>query len=99
MRKQPMIAAMAGLIICGAAAAGNPDAGKSKAAICAACHGLNGISVMPNYPNLKGQKEQYIEKALRAYRDGGRSDPTMSPMAKPLSDGDIEDLAAYFSGL
>ena len=79
--------------------AGNPDAGKVKAAICAACHGPGGISAAPMYPNLKGQKEQYLEKALRAYRDGQRRDPTMSPMARPLSDRDIEDLAAYFSGL
>ena len=82
-----------------AAIAGNPDAGKTKAAICASCHGTNGISAIPNYPNLKGQKEQYLVKALRAYRDGRRNDPTMSPMAKPLSDKDIDDLAAYFSSL
>lgn len=89
------------LVVLGAtgANAGNPDAGKTKAAICAGCHGQNGISAIPNYPNLKGQKEQYLVKALRAYRDGQRSDPAMSPMAKPLSDRDIDDLAAYFSGL
>lgn len=79
--------------------AGNPDAGKQKASVCSACHGLNGISVMQNYPNLKGQKEQYLIKALRDYRSGRRSDPMMSPMARPLSDRDIDDLAAYFSGL
>jgi len=79
--------------------AGNPDAGKVKASVCAGCHGANGISAIPNYPNLKGQKEQYLIKALRAYRDGQRNDPMMSPMAKPLSDSDIENLAAYFSSL
>ena len=79
--------------------AGNPDAGKSRATLCASCHGQNGISPIPNYPNLKGQNEQYLVKALRAYRDGQRNDPTMSPMAKPLSDRDIDDLAAYFSSL
>ncbi|MDJ0739735.1 MAG: cytochrome c [Gammaproteobacteria bacterium] len=79
--------------------AGNPDAGKARAMICVSCHGMNGISPIPNYPNLKGQNEQYLVKALRAYRDGQRNDPTMSPMARPLSDKDIDDLAAYFSSL
>lgn len=79
--------------------AGNADAGKAKATICSGCHGMEGISAIPTYPNLKGQKEQYLVKALRAYRDGQRNDPLMSPMAKPLSDSDIDNLAAYFSGL
>ena len=86
-------------LMVGSTFAGNPDAGKMRATICAGCHGQNGISPIPNYPNLKGQNEQYLVKALRAYRDGRRSDPTMSPMAKPLSDKDIDDLAAYFSSL
>jgi cytochrome c553 len=79
--------------------AGNPDAGRIKAGTCAGCHGTNGISAVPNYPNLKGQKEQYLVKALRAYREGRRTDPVMSPMAKPLSDRDIDNLAAHFSRL
>lgn len=83
----------------GQAIAGNPDAGKSRAVICSGCHGVNGISAIPTYPNLKGQKEQYLVKAMRAYRDGERSDPAMSPVAKTLSDSDIDDLAAYFSEL
>ncbi len=83
----------------GGALAGNPDAGKARATVCAGCHGINGISPIPNYPNLKGQNEKYLVKALRAYRDGQRNDPAMSPMAKPLSDRDIDDLAAYFSSL
>lgn len=83
----------------GQAIGGNPDAGKSRAVICSGCHGVNGISAIPTYPNLKGQKEQYLVKSLRAFRDGERSDPAMSPVAKTLSDSDIEDLAAYFSQL
>ena len=83
----------------GGALAGNPDAGKSRATLCAGCHGMNGISPIPNYPNLKGQNERYLIKALRDFRDGRRTDPTMSPMAKPLTDRDIDDLAAYFSSL
>jgi cytochrome c553 len=51
------------------------------------------------WPNLAGQKEGYLVKQLKAFRDGVRTDPMMSPMAKPLTDDDIENLAAYFSSL
>lgn len=81
------------------ASAGNADAGKTKAAVCAGCHGANGVSIMPMYPNLAGQKEQYLVKQLKDLRDGRRNDPVMSSMAKPLSDADIDDLAAYFSAM
>jgi cytochrome c553 len=81
------------------AAAGDAAAGKAKAATCAGCHGANGISNNPMWPNLKGQKEGYLIKQLKAFRDGTRADPMMSPMAKPLSDAEIDNLAAYFSSL
>jgi cytochrome c553 len=80
-------------------AAGDAAAGKAKSAVCAGCHGATGISAAPIYPNLKGQKEAYLVKQLKAFRDGTRSDPMMSPMAKPLSDADIDNLSAYYSGL
>lgn len=99
MRKTLMSASVALSLLAVPAFAGNPDAGKARATICISCHGTNGISPIPNYPNLKGQNEQYLVKALRAYRDGQRNDPTMSPMARPLSNKDIDDLAAYFSSL
>ena len=66
---------------------------------CVACHGANGVSVIPNYPNLAGQKELYLVDAIKAYRDGGRKNPIMQPMAAALSDDDIANLAAYFSSL
>ena len=81
------------------AMAGDPAAGKAKSAVCAGCHGANGISAVPLYPNLAGQKEQYLVKQMKAFRDGTRADPVMSPMAKPLSDADIENLAAFFASL
>jgi len=81
------------------ALAGDAEAGKAKAAICAGCHGANGVSSNPLWPNLAGQKEGYIVKQLKAFRDGTRADPMMSPMAKPLTDADIENVAAYFSSL
>lgn len=74
-------------------------AGKTKAAVCSACHGAEGISVLPDYPNLAGQKQKYLETSIKAYRDGVRKHAVMSPMAAGLSDADILDLAAYFSGL
>ena len=75
------------------------EAGKAKSVTCAGCHGTAGVSAVPIYPNLAGQKAQYVEKQLKAFRDGTRKDPLMSPMAKPLSDGDIVNLAAYFESL
>jgi cytochrome c553 len=88
-----------GLILCASASAGDPRAGQQKAQACAACHGAAGISNNPLWPNLAGQKEQYLIKQMKAFRSGQRNDPVMSPMAKPLSDADIENLAAYYAGL
>jgi cytochrome c553 len=87
------------LVASTAASAGNPQAGKQRAVTCAACHGANGISNNPLWPNLRGQKEQYLIKQLKAFRSGQRNDPVMSPMARPLSDSDIENIAAYYSQL
>jgi cytochrome c5 len=73
-------------------------AGKKRAAACFACHGENGISKIPGTPHLAGQDRGYLESALRAYRDGQtRQNVTMNAMAKPLSDRDIANVAAYFS--
>lgn len=81
-------------------AAGDAAAGKTKSAICASCHGADGIAVIPGYPNLKGQNAQYIESSLKAYknkqRSGGNS-AVMQPMAAMLSDTDMANLAAYYS--
>lgn len=92
---------IAGILVCSSvsAMAGDAEAGKSRAATCAGCHGTAGISSNPLWPNLAGQKEGYLVKQLKAFREGTRTDPMMSPMAKPLSDADIENLAAYFSSL
>jgi len=82
-----------------AIAAGDAAAGKTKAASCAACHGADGMSKIPTYPNLKGQKAAYIVKQLKAFKSGARKDPTMNAMAKPLSDADMANLAAHYEGL
>ncbi len=83
-----------------AMAGGDAAAGKTKATtVCAACHGANGISTNDMWPNLRGQKAQYIVKQLKAFKAGTRKDPLMSPQAAQLSDQDIENVAAYYSSL
>ncbi|MGP4845072.1 c-type cytochrome [Marinobacter sp. 1Y8] len=83
-------------------AAGDVDAGKKKAAVCAACHGSNGKAQIPMYPNLAGQNEQYLVMALKAYkahlRSGGQA-TIMQAQAAALTDADIENLAAYYASL
>ncbi len=83
----------------GPSIAGDAAAGKAKSATCVACHGPNGISTNDLWPNLAGQKEGYLVAQLKAFRAGERNNPMMAPMAAPLSDADIADLAAYFSSL
>jgi cytochrome c553 len=74
------------------------EAGKQKAAVCTACHGEGGAKpVMPQTPILAGQYADYIVHALEAYKKGARQSPLMSPMAQPLTEEDIHNLAAYFS--
>lgn len=100
--KKTLVPVMAAAMIVSASAAmaaGDPEAGKSKSATCAGCHGAAGVSSNPLWPNLAGQKDAYLVKQLKAFRDGTRNDPMMTPMAKPLSDADIDNLAAYFSSL
>ncbi len=101
MKKIIVIAALvAGMGSMGSAmAAGDAAAGKVKAAVCAACHGANGISTNALWPNLRGQKADYIIKQLKAFKAGTRKDPLMSPQAAQLTDQDIENVAAYFSSL
>lgn len=85
-----------------AANAADIAAGKAKAAVCAACHGANGIAMIPTYPNLAGQNAGYLELALKSYKTGQRTGgqaAVMTGMAAPLSDTDIANLAAYFSSL
>jgi len=78
-------------------ARGIASAGKEKAAVCEACHGPDGKSVDPTYPNLAGQHEDYLQKALADYRAGRRVNPIMAGFAGPLTDQDIKDLAAWYA--
>jgi len=87
------------LISSGTALAADYDAGQKKAKeVCAACHGEDGNKPLtPETPRLAGQYYDYLEHSLKAYRSGARENPMMSPMAQPLSDKDIKDVAWYFS--
>jgi cytochrome c553 len=76
---------------------GNAAAGKSKSALCAGCHGVDGVGAGLAGPNLAGQKEAYIVAAVKAYATHARDNPLMAAMSSGLSDGDAENLAAYFS--
>jgi len=92
------IIAAAGMLATAAAQAdGNAEAGAGKAAVCAGCHGPNGISVNPLWPNLAGQHAEYLDKQIKAFRDGTRVEPTMQPFVANLSDADAADLAAFFA--
>ncbi len=77
-------------------AEGSIKAGADKAKACQVCHGKGGHSTKPAYPILAGQHAQYIQKQLRAFKTGTRKDPIMNGMAAPLSEQDIEDVAAFF---
>jgi cytochrome c553 len=64
---------------------------------CLACHGTNGVGITADFPTLSGQHRDYIERALTDYQKGGRKNPIMSGMAKPLTKQDIEEVAAWYS--
>lgn len=81
----------------GVSAAGDPEAGREKAGVCAACHMMDGNSTNPVWPKLAGQHTQYIIKQLSDYKAGRRENPQMSPMAAGLSEQDMADLAAWFA--
>ena len=74
-------------------------AGKATAKKCQACHGIDGISKQAHVPHIAGESDIYLIKQLKAFRSGERQDPQMSVMAKPLSDEDIANLAAWYSSI
>ena len=78
---------------------GSAEAGKSKAVTCAACHGAEGISANPLWPNIAGQAAPYLVTQLKAFKDGARKNPLMTSQAMMLSEQDMADLAVYFESL
>src|SRR5699024_7060468 len=76
---------------------GDAQAGKAKAAVCGACHGIDGNSSSPMYPKLAGQNEHYIVEQLKHFKSGARANPIMMGMAMPLSIKDMHDIGAYYA--
>ena len=99
------IFALAGLVLAASPlqaeslVSGSADAGKAKALTCTACHGPEGNSSSPLWPNIAGQNAPYIQAQLMAFKDGSRKDPLMSSQAMLLSAEDMADLAVYFESL
>lgn len=93
------LTALVGALAAGLAQAqeGSADAGQAKAATCAACHGVDGNSVNPEWPVLAGQHPAYIARQIQAFKDGERTEVTMKPFADMLSAQDVLDIAAYFA--
>jgi cytochrome c553 len=99
MNKLMLAVATATVMMASPVFAGDAAAGKAKSSMCAACHGAAGISMVPMYPNLAGQKEAYLAKQLKDFKSGKRNDPTMKGMVMALSPADMENLAAYYASL
>ncbi len=77
----------------------DPSTAKNLTITCTGCHGTEGLSNAPLWPNLAGQKKEYLAKQLLAFKNNERKDPLMNPIASSLSDSDIELIATYFSNL
>jgi len=87
------------LVSASAFAAGNVTTGRQKALQCQACHGLDGLSKLPEAPNLGGQPEPYLVKSLNDFRKGVRKNDMMSLVVQQLSDQDVADLAAFYAAI
>jgi cytochrome c553 len=82
------------------AEAGDAKAGGAKAeSVCGVCHGVDGLAKIPEAPNLAGQTETYLIEQITAFKSGERKNEMMSVVVQDLSDADIENLAAYYSGI
>lgn len=97
--KKLTLAVAATVLMASPVFAGDAAAGKGKSMMCGACHGAAGISAIPSYPNLAGQKEAYLVKQLKDFKSGMRNNATMKSMVASLSDTDMADLAAYYANL
>jgi cytochrome c553 len=99
-RGAPAVAlAVLSLLACVTANAGDIAAGRRKALQCQVCHGLDGISKLPEAPHLAGQPERYLVKSLEEYRSGARKNDLMTLVVQNLGDQDIADLAAYYAAI
>ena len=97
MKRLVAAAALLALSIPVFAASGDADAGRKKSTPCVACHGANGVSASPEFPNLAGQYSDYLQSAMQHYKNGKRKNPIMQAQVANLSGKDILDLSAYFA--
>jgi cytochrome c553 len=91
------VAAVFAMALPAAAASGDAEVGKKKSVPCAVCHGENGVSPSPEFPNLAGQHADYLEASLKHYQNGKRKNPIMQAQVTKLTPKDIMDLSAYFA--
>jgi cytochrome c553 len=94
-----LLCLLAGLAGADSLVEGSIDAGKAKSTTCAACHGANGQSVNPEWPNLAGQHAKYIVEQLKAFKGGMRNNALMNGQAMMLSEEDMKNLAVYFESM
>lgn len=80
-----------------AAQAGDPEAGAGLVQSCVACHGDEGRSQIDRYPSLAGEDEEFLFEEMKAFRDGDRQDPEMTPQVARFDDQQLADIAAYFA--
>lgn len=78
---------------------GDAAAGQAKAAVCSACHGMDGKGILPLYPNIGGQGEAYMYKQILDIKEGNRTVVEMAPFVTALSDQDMLDLSAFYGSL
>lgn len=97
MKRLTLIAALAACIALPAIGANAADKPPAKVAVCGACHGTNGVARLPMFPDLAGQYDSYLKRALHDYKDGTRKNAIMNAQAAQLSNEDINQLAAWYS--
>jgi cytochrome c553 len=96
-----LIAGLIGLVITAGAAEATGDkvAGKKVMVKCQVCHGKDGLAKLPEAPNIAGQKETYLVRALTAFKNGERKNEQMTVVIKGLSEEDIANVAAYYASI
>tara|TARA_E500000081_G_scaffold22565_1_gene26199 strand:- start:128 stop:724 length:597 start_codon:yes stop_codon:yes gene_type:complete len=94
MKLKNLIILTAAIFVLGA---GDPNSGKDKVAVCSACHGADGNSVVGLWPSLAGQNEKYLVKQLRLVKSGDRVIDSMVGLLDNLEDSDLEDIAAFYA--
>jgi cytochrome c553 len=85
------------LFVAGTPAFAGIEEGRVKAQACAACHGADGNSPVPQFPSIAGQPRQFIEMSLIMFREGRRINEAMKPLVDKMSNADVRDLAQFFA--